>query len=350
MKLLGLGRLTVAACFLVLGAYALAAPQTGGYHLLKKIPFGAAEGGGEYYDYTTVDAAARRVYLTHGTEVIVIDADSFATVGKLSGFKQVHGVALVSELGRGFITDGGSDRTVIFDLKTLKTIGEVKTPSGPDDIIYDPASKHIFTFNGRTNDATAVDPANGTVVGSVPLGGSPETGVADGKGMIYDNLHTNEVVAFDSRTLQVKARWPVAPAGETYSMAIDRQHRRLFLGGRNPKLFVVMDADSGKIGGQSFPIGDRVDGNVYDPQTGLVAAATREGTIHIFHEDSPDKLSLVETVKTEFGARTLALDPKTHNLYVDTTDFTPPAAPTEKQPNPQPQSIPGTFHVLIYGR
>jgi DNA-binding beta-propeller fold protein YncE len=350
MKLLGLVRLAVAVSFLVLGAYALATPQTGGYHLLKKISFGAAEGGGEYFDYITIDAAARRVYLTHGAEIIVLDADSFATVGKISGFKQVHGVALVSELGRGFVTDGGNDRTVIFDLKTLKTIGEVKTPGGPDDLLYDPASKHIFTFDGNSKDATAIDPATGTVLGTVSLGGSPETGVADGKGMIYDNTHSNEVVAFDSRTLQVKARWPVAPAGQPYSMSMDPQHRRLYIGARDPKLFEVMDADNGKIVGQQFPIGDRVDGTVYDTQTGLVANSTREGAIHIFHVDSPDKLSVVETVKTEFGARTIGLDPKTHNLYVDTTDFNPPAAPTEKQPNPQPQSIPGTFHVLIYGR
>jgi DNA-binding beta-propeller fold protein YncE len=350
MKLFGLGRLAVAVSFLVLGACALATPQTGGYHLLKKLSFGAAEGGGEYYDYITIDADARRVYLTHGAEIIVLDADSFATVGKISGFKQIHGVALVSELGRGFVTDGGNNRTVIFDLKTLKTIGEVNTPGGPDDLLYDPASKHIFTFDGNSNDATAIDPANGTVLGTVSLGGSPETGVADGKGMIYDNTHSNEVVAFDSRTLQVKARWPVAPAGQPYSMAMDRQHRRLFIGARDPKLLIVMDADNGKIVGQQFPIGDRVDGTVYDTQTGLLANSTREGAIHIFHVDSPDKLSVVETVKTEFGARTIGLDPKTHNLYVDTTDFTPPAAPTEKQPNPQPQSIPGTFHVLIYGR
>jgi DNA-binding beta-propeller fold protein YncE len=165
--------------------------------------------------------------------------------------------------------------------------------------------------------------------------------------MIYDNLEdANEVVAIDSRTLKITARWPVAPAGQPVSMAMDRQHRRLFIGSRNPKLFVVMDADNGKIIGQPFPIGDRVDTNVFDPDTGVVACSTREGTIHIFHEDSPDKVTLVETVKTEFGAKTMGLDAKTHNLFVDTSDFGPADAAAKQQPRP----IPGTFRLLIYGR
>jgi YVTN family beta-propeller protein len=340
------GRLSVCLSLLLLGAYVLAAPPAGGYHLLKRIPLGAAEGGGEYFDYITVDAAARRVYLSHGTEVKVLDADSGAVVGTITGLKRDHGVALVPELGRGFITDGDAKQVVIFDLKTLKTIGQVKGEADADSILYDPASKRIFVFNGEPKSCTVIDPAKGTVIATIPLGGAPEQAVADGKGMIYDNLEdTNEVIAMDSRTLQIKARWPVAPAGQPVSMAMDREHRRLFIGGRNPKVFVVMDADSGKIIGQPFPIGDRVDSNVYDPDTGLVASATREGTIHIFHEDSPDKFSVVETVKTEFGAKTMGLDSKTHNLLVDTSDFGPPA--TTKQ---QPKAIPGTFRLLIYGR
>jgi DNA-binding beta-propeller fold protein YncE len=168
--------------------------------------------------------------------------------------------------------------------------------------------------------------------------------------MIYDNLEDkNEVVAIDTRTLKITARWPVAPAGQPVSMAMDRERRRLFIGGRNARLLVMMDADSGKIVGQPFPIGARVDTNVFDPETGLVAASTGDGTIHIFHEDSPGKLSVVETVQTEYGAKTMALDPKTHNLLVDTADFDPPAA-TAQQPNPQRRTKPGTFHLLIYGR
>ena len=338
--------MTVGLC-----VYALAAPPAGGYHLLKTIPLGAAEGGGEYFDYITFDATARRVYLSHGTEVQVLDADSGAVVGKVTGLKRDHGIALVPELGRGFISDGDAGQVVIFDLKTLQTIGQVKGEADADSILYDPASKRVFVFNGQPKSSTVIDPANGTVVATIPLGGAPEQGVADGKGTIFDNLEdTNEVIAIDSSTLKIKARWPVAPAGQPTSIAMDRKHRRLFIGGRNPKLPGGDECRQWKDLGQPFPIGDRVDANVYDADSGLVASATREGAIHIFHEDSPDKLSLVETVKTQFGAKTMALDPKTHNLYVDTSDFDPPGPPTEKQRNPQPRAKPGTFRLLIYGR
>ena len=351
MKLPGLRRLAFGLSILLIGAYALAGAPAGGYHLLKKIPFGAAPGGSEYFDYITFDAVARRVYLSHGTEFIVVDTDEGTTVGTISGLKRSHGVALVPQLNRGFISDGGAAQIVIFDLKTLKTIGRIKGEDDADSIIYDPVSKRVFVFNGTPKSATVIDPAKGTVIATMPLGGAPEQAVADGKGMIYDNLEdTNEVIAIDSRDLKIKSRWPVAPAGQPVSIAIDRVHRRLFIGGRNPKMLVVMDADSGKIIGQPFPIGDRVDATVYDPETGLIVAATREGTLHIIHEDSPDKYSVVETVKTEFGAKTMGLDPKTHNLYLTTSDFGPAQAPTAQQPNPQPVATPGTFHLLIYGR
>src|SRR5206468_4060672 len=218
----------------------------------------------------------------------VVDADKGSVVGTISDLKRCHGVVVLNDLGRGFITDGETGQVVIFDLKTFKTLGQIKAGRNPDSILYDPASKRLFVFNGGSKDATVMDPAKGTVVTTLPLGGAPEQAVADGKGMIYDNLEdTNEVIAIDSRTLKIKARWPVAPAGQPVSMAMDRPHRRLFIGGRNPKLLVVMDADSGKTIGQPFPIGDRVDSSVYDPETGLVASSTREGTIHIFYEDSP---------------------------------------------------------------
>jgi YVTN family beta-propeller protein len=351
MNFSGLRGLALGLSILLIGACVLAESPVGGYHLLKKIPFGAAPGDSEYFDYINIDATARRVYLAHGTEFIVVDAEEGATVGTISGLKRSHGVALVPELNRGFISDGSAGQIVVFDLKTLKTVGQIKGEAGADSIIYDPASKRVFAFNGTPNSATVIDPAKGTVIATMPLGGAPEQAVADAKGMIYDNLEdTNEVIAIDSRDLKIKSRWPVAPAGQPVSIAIDRVHRRLFIGGRNPKLLVVMDADTGKMIGQPFPIGDRVDANVYDPETGLIAAATREGTLHIFHEDSLDKYSVVETVKTEFGAKTMGLDPKTHNLYLTTSDFGPAPAPTAQQPNSQPVAIPGTFRLLIYGR
>ena len=332
-------------CLFVFGTLALAAIPAGGYHLMKRIPLGAAEGGGEYFDYITIDPAARRAYLSHGTEIVVLNVDSGVSLGKITGMKRNHGVALVPELGRGFISDGNAAQVVIFDLKTLKTIGTIKGEMDADSILYEPVSKHVVVFNGDPKSATVIDPGKGTVITTIPLGGAPEQAVADGKGMIYDNLEdTNEVIALDSRTLKIQSRWKVAPAGQPVSMAMDRQTRRLFIGGRNPKLLVVMDADTGKIIGEPFPIGDRVDTNIFDPETHLVASSTREGTIHIIHEDSPDKFSLVETVKSEFGAKTMGLDTKTHHLCVDTSDFETPPAPA------QPRAKPGTFRVLIYGQ
>jgi DNA-binding beta-propeller fold protein YncE len=346
MKAFPVIRLVTSLFAVLFGAYA-----AGGYHLLKKTPLGAAPGGGEYFDYITVDSDARRVYLSHGTEVKVLDADGFAEVGTITGFKRNHGVALVPELGRGFVSDGDLGQAVIFDLKTFKTLGQAKADEDADSILYDPASKRIFVFNGRPKSATVIDPAKGTVVSTISLGGSPEQAVSDGKGTIYDNLEdTDEVIAIDSQSLKVKTRWKVAPAGQPVAIAMDRQRRRLFISGRNPKLLIMMDADNGRVIGPPFPIGDRVDTNIFEPETGSVFASTREGTIHVFHEDSPEKLSVVEIVKTEFGAKTMGLDSKTHNLFVDTSDFDPPAAPTAQQPNPQPRAKSGTFRVLVYGR
>jgi YVTN family beta-propeller protein len=350
MKVLGLGRFV--ACFVLFGSLAVAKSPKADYHLLKTIPLGAsADGGREYFDYIVVDAPTRRVYVSHGTEFKVVDADTGDVVGNiLYGLKTVHGIALVKELGKGFISDGGANRAVIVDLETLKGTGEVKTGAGADSILYDPASKRVFSFNGHGKDVTAIDPANGTVVGTIPVGGTPEQPVADGKGMIYDNNEdTSEVMAIDSHALTIKARWPIAPAGAPTAIAMDRQHRRLFTSGRNPQQLVVMDADNGKVI-QSFPITSGVDANIYEPETGLLFVSTREGMIHIFHEDSPDKFSVVGTVKTELGAKTMALDPKTHNLYLTTSDFGPPPAPTAEQPHPNQVAIPGTFRLLIYGR
>ncbi len=355
MKISSYARLALVLSIVLSAACALAGSPAAGYHLLKKVSFGAAPGAGatrEYFDYVVVDSAARRVYLSHGTEIIVVNADTGATIGTVTGdWKRVHGVALAPEVNRGFITDGDAGQIVMFDLKTLKVLKTIKGEDDADWILYDPASKRIFAFNGDSKSATVIDPAKGEVIKSIPLGGSPEQAVADGKGMIYDNIaSTSEVVAIDTKDLTIKSRWPVAPSGQPTSITMDRKTRRLFVGGRNPKMLVMMDADTGKVIGEPFPIGDRVDANIFDPSTNTVAAATREGTLHIFHEDSPDKLSVVETIKTEFGAKTMGLDMKTHNLYLTTSDFGPAPAPTEKQPNPQPVATPGTFRLLIYGR
>jgi len=329
---------------------ALASPPASGYHLIEKVQLGAAPGGGEYFDYVSVDAAARRVYLSHGTEVKVLDADSFSVVGTISGLKRCHGVAVVPELGKGFITDGDAAAVVMFDTKSLNVTGEIKSFPDTDAIIYDPSSKLVFAFNGDSKNSTVIDPAKGAMVKTLDLGGAPEYPVADGKGMIYDNIEDkNEVVAIDTKALTVKARWSVEPGGTPVSMAMDRTHRRLFSGGRGPQKLVLKDADSGKVL-QALPISTGVDANVFEPETGLVFVSTREGKVHIFHLDSPDKLSDVETLTTEYGAKTMDIDPKTHNIFLSTADFAEAPAPTAEHPHPSRRPIPGTFHVLIYGR
>jgi DNA-binding beta-propeller fold protein YncE len=336
--------------FVLLGTVAVAAPPASGYHLLKKVPLGAAPGGGEYFDYVTVDSAARRVYLSHGAEVKVIDTDNFSVVGTISGLKRCHGIVVLPELGKGFITDGDAAQVVVFDLKSLKITGKIKSAPDTDSMIYDPASKLIFTFNGDSKNSTVIDPVNETVVKVIDLGGAVEQSVADGKGMIYDNNEEkNDIAVIDTQNLTVKTRWPAAPAGSPVAIEMDREHRRLFSSGREPQFLDLIDADSGKVL-QSLPISSGVDANVFDPETGLLFVSTRVGKLHIFHEDSPDKLSEVETLTTEYGAKTMNIDPKTHNLFLVTSDFGAPGPPTKKHPKPERAAVPGTFRVLIYGR
>lgn len=337
--------------FAFLGAISFTMAATGGYHLLTKYGFGPAEGATrEYFDYIAVDSAARRVYVSHGTEIKVLDADDGTLIGNITGLKQDHGVAVAHEFDRGFITDGAQGKVIIFDLKSLKVIGEVNADKDADSIVYDPASKRVFVMEGDPHSATVIDAKTGSVVGTIKLDGGPEFAVADGKGTVYVNIEDkNELVAINSRTLAIKSTWPVAPAGGPTALAMDIKHERLFSAGRNPQMLVVMNAENGKVV-QSFPISAGVDAAAFEPETGLIFASTREGKIHIFHEDSPDKYSEVETVTTEYGAKTMGLDTKTHNLFVDTVEFGPPSAPTADRPRPQRPPVPGTFHVLVYTR
>jgi DNA-binding beta-propeller fold protein YncE len=345
MKSIFCNRIIIGA--MMFGVTAFAATRIN-YHLVNTYKFGAAPGDREYFDYITFDPDSRRLYLSHGSEVLVVNADTGAEEGKISGLKVSHGVAVVPELGRGFISDGAQGKAIIFDLKTLKVVGEAHAAPDADCIIYDPASKHVVTFNGDSKNATAIDPSTGKDVGTVDLGGGPEFAVADGQGTIYNNLEDkSEVVAIDSRSLKVKSHWPIAPAGAPAPIAMDRDHRRLFVAGRGPAMLVVMNADDGKVI-QSFPITDGADADVYDSKTGLIFVSTREGWVHIFHEDSPDHYSEAGKVKTEFGAKTMAYDPKTERIFVDTAEFGKAPEPTKEQPHPRPRAIPGTFHLLVY--
>jgi YVTN family beta-propeller protein len=345
MKILLAALLTICLSFVFLGTVALASSPSSGYHLVKSIPLGAAPGDAEYFDYVTVDPVGRRVYIAHGTEVKVLDADNFTVLGSITGFKRCHGVALVPELNKGFITDGDAAQVVVFDIKTLKTSGTIKTYPDTDSIAYDPSSKLVFTFNGDSKNSSVIDPVTETVIKTIDMGGGPVQPVADGKGSIYDNNEeTNDVVIIDTHALVIKTRWSTKPAAQSVALALDREHHRLFSAGRNPMMLVMMNADNGKVL-QSFPITAGVDANIYDPATGLVFSSTRAGVLHVFHEDSPDKLTPMEEIKTEYGAKTMGLDPKTQNLFLVTSDFTPPAGPKGDR-----KTIKGTARVLVYGR
>jgi DNA-binding beta-propeller fold protein YncE len=332
-----------------LGAAALSArPLTAAdenYHLLKKVVLG----GEGFWDYLICDSAARRVYISRGPHVMVVDADSYAVVGDIPGTDGVHGIALAPEFGRGFTSNGRANAVTIFDLKTLKVLGTVPTGDGPDAIVYDPASKRVFTLNGHGGDATAIDAASGKPAGTVPLGGKPEFAAADGQGHIYNNLEDkSELLQIDSQKLTVTARWPLAPCEEPSGLAIDIKHRRLFVGCHN-QMMAVVDADSGKV--LATPaIGEGVDANAFDPGTQLAFSSNGDGTLTVVHEDSPEKFSPVASVPTERGARTMALDLKTHHIFLVTAAFGPPPAATPDHPHPRPTAIPGTFTLLVFGR
>ena len=249
----------------------------------------------------------------------MLDADSGAIVGKIPNTLGVHGIAIAPELGRGFVSDGQTSTVTIFDLKTLKTIGEVTTGKKPDAIIYDPATSRVFAFNGGSNSATVISATDGKVAGTVDLGGEPEFAVADGQGYVFNNLEDqSKVVKINSRKLTVEQSWPLAPCASPSSMAMDRVNRRLFIGCRN-KLMAVVDADSGKVI-TTTPIGDHVDATVFSPDSHLIFNSNGEGTVTVVHQDTPDKYSVVETVQTLPKARTMAFDPKTGQLFLSTIE------------------------------
>jgi YVTN family beta-propeller protein len=318
--------LYLAAIALLSSSLFSAAAADGGYSVTKKIPV-AGQGS---FDYLSVDEAARRLYVSHGTQVEVIDIDSLTVVGTIPKTPGVHGIAIAPELGRGFVSNGQASTVTIFDLKTLKAIADVPTGQKPDAIIYDPATSRVFAFNGGSNSATAIDAATGKVAGTVNLDGGPEFAAADGKGYVFNNLEDESLVLkVNSRELKVEQRWPTSPCSSPSSMAIDRANRRLFLGCRS-KVMAVMNADTGQVI-TTLPIGDHVDATAFDPEAKLIFNSNGEGTITVIHQDSPDKYSLVETVKTAPRAKTMALDPKTHQLFLSTVEN-------------------GQFEVLVVGK
>ena len=318
----------------------------GPYHFIAKIDVGG-EGA---WDYASVDSAARRLYVTHGTKVVVIDMDKNIVVGEITDAPGVHGFALAPELGLGFASNGMESKASIVDLKTLQTKSKVDTGANPDAILYDPGQKQVYTFNGRGNSATVFDAVSGKVIATIPLPGKPEFAQVDVKaGRIYNNIEDkNEVVVIDTKTHSVAATWPIAPGEGASGMAIDLATHRLFLGAE--KLMVMMDSTSGKVV-TTVPIGPGVDANSFDPETKLAfASCGGDGTVTIAHEDSPDKLTVVQVLQTARGARTMTLDPKTHRIYLAAAEYEAPAAqPAPGQRPMRPKMVPNSFRVLVYG-
>lgn len=332
MKTLRLIQIIVALLALSLTAIAQAGP---GYKVVKTWKLGG-DGG---WDYLTVDSDGRRLFIARATRVMVVDADSGKSLGEIPDTPGVHGVALAPEFGRGFISDGGEDMVTIFDLKTLKPLNKVKVGTRPDAIIYDPFTKRVFTFNARSKDTTALDASKGEVAGTLALGGKPEFAASDEKGTMFVNIEdTSELVAFDPQKLVVKSRWKLAGCEEPTGLAIDRKNRRLFAGCGGNKKMAIVDADSGKV--IAMPdIGDGCDATAFDAEQKLAFASAGDGTITVIREDSPDKFSVAETAKTQERARTMALDPKTHNLFTVTAKVLP-----ERKVEPD------TFVVLVVGK
>jgi YVTN family beta-propeller protein len=290
-------------------------PSNGGYEITKKIEI---PGQGSW-DYLTVDEAARHLYVSHGTQVDVLDVDSGTIVGKIPNTLGVHGIALAPEQGRGFVSNGQSSTVTVFDLKTLKPIGELAVGKKPDAIIYDPATSRVFAFNGGDNSASVINASDAKVVGTIDLGGGPEFAAADGNGFVFNNLEDeSQVLKIDSRKLTVEKRWPTAPCQSPSSMALHRTNRRLFIGCRS-RVMAVMDADTGQVI-TTLPIGDHVDATAFDPETRLIFNSNGEGTVSVIREETPDKYSLVQTVKTLPRAKTMALDPRTHRLFLSTAE------------------------------
>ena len=334
-----------------------ATPQTSGYHVIRNVLLGG-EGG---WDYVTVDPDAKRVYIPRGTHVMVVDEISGKIAGDIPDLMGIHGAVVAPQFNHGFVT-GNKSRTegviYVFDPKTLKVADTLKaTGVDTDGLLYDPASKRVFVNNGDGNNVTVVDAATAKVVGTVELKGGPEAATADGKSSIFVNIADKaEMVEYDTKTLAIKNRWPTAPCQRPVGLSMDTAHRRLFMACQGDKpVAVVMNADNGKVVA-SMPIGIGSDGAAYDPGTGDVFFTCRDsgdgktGVTKIFHENTPDQYTPVADVKTIYGARTIALDPKTHHIFSVGTEQNDPVPPTAQQPNPRPRPVPSTFTLVEIGK
>jgi YVTN family beta-propeller protein len=332
---------------LTLGCFCLllqAATAEQSYQFVSEIPIGG-EGG---WDILSVDSASHRLYLSHATKVVVVDLEKNAVAGEITNTPGVHAFIAVPELKRGFSSNGRENKSSVVDLATLKTIAKVDTGESPDAMAYEPKTGEVYVFNHRGNSATVIDGKNAKVVTTIELGGSPEFGVADSKaGRIYCNLEDkSEVVAIDTAKHEVIARWPLAPGQEPTGIALDAAHHRLFAACNN-KMMVMLNTDTGKVVA-TVPIGAGTDGCAFDETKQLAFASCGEGVTTIAKEETPEKLTVLQTLKTEPRARTMELDPGTHRIYLPSAQFQPAPSPSPGASPGRPTVVPNTFKLLVY--
>ena len=323
-----------------------ASAQQSEYKILEKVKLGG-EGG---WDYLTADAKTGLLFISRGTHVQVMDMEKKTLVGDIPNTNGVHGIALAHELGKGYISAGRDTAVTVFDLATLKTLKVIKIKGiGPDAIIYDDASKRIFTFNGRSSDATAIDAATDMVVGTVALGGKPEFAQTDGEGKVFTNIEDkNVIVEFDAKNLSVLATWPIAPGEEASGLAIDRENKRLFSVCSN-NYMIVLNYESGAVVAK-LPIGKGPDAAGYDPETHLAFSSNGEGTLTVVRQENPDTYTIVDNVKTQPRSKTMALNPKNHCVYLGAAEFDKAPEATKENPRPRAPMVKDSFSILIVGR
>ncbi len=310
------------------------------FHIVKK--YAIKSNGG--WDYVTVDAVDKKIYVSHGTQVNILSTVNGDSIGIVSNTNGVHGIALVQPLGKGYTSNGRDNSSTVFELKTNKELYKIAVGTNPDAIFYDEFSKKVYVFNGRSNDASVIDPATDKVVATIPLGGKPETGVSDGKGKVFVNSETtNEVVVINTNTYKVENRYKINEGDEPSGLAIDRTTNRLFIGCGGNQTMVIMDATNGK-NLAKFTIGN-CDGVAFDPVLKTIYSSNGEGTVSVIKEVDADKFLFVENIDTEKGARTIGIDVLTHHLFLPTAQ-TEAVAPTAENAHPRPKMVPGTFHVI----
>ena len=331
--------------YLLVAVLACSAVAQSGYQQSKKWAIGG-EGG---WDYLTPDPDNHRLFVSHAAEVVVIDTISGQVINRITGLKGVHGIALAPEFNRGFITNGQANTVTVFDFKTLTKIGDdIPVGKNPDAILYDSATKAVFVFNGASKTLTVIDPALLAVVGSSDLEGRPEFAATNGEFAIFVNIEDKSVtLRLDARKMLMEQRWPLSPCEEPSSMAIDLAHRRLFVGCGN-KMMAVVNTEGGKVVA-TVPICSGVDATAFDPGTSLVFNSCGDGALTVIRQDAPDRYTVVDSLKTPAGSRTLALNPATHELYVATAEFTSGPAPAEGQ-RPRRTVVPGTFQILVFAK